>query len=566
MKSPEAAVTTPAVTEVLDDTRQRLTEIWQNLLNVRPIGPEQNYFDLGGDSSLAVHLFAEIEKVFKVKLPLATLFEAQTIGDLSEVIRRDVSASVPPPVTAPPVDDAVRGLTEIWQRLLGVAHIEPNQNYFDLGGDSSLAVHLFAEIEKVFNVKLPLATLFEAQTVGDLSEVIRRQAPTAGTPQVTMPPADDTTRMLTEIWQRLLGVTPIEPNQNYFDLGGDSSLAVHLFAEIEKVFKVKLPLATLFEAQTVSELAAVIRSQAPVVVAPSAAAVAASGWSSLVTIQSAGSRPPLFCMHGAGGVVLIYRDLALNLGSDQPFYGLQSQGLDGSLPPLTRVEDMATLYLKEIRRVQPYGPYFLAGYCGGGTIAYEVAQQLHAQGEPVALLALFDTLNWSMFAHISAGSKVYHGIQRVVFHVANVLSLDFRGTWKFISEKSKLLRNRIPVWKGLLLARFAKTSADSGSKSLVLGQIWATNDQASLNYIPKPYPGTIADFRPKKQYRMLTKPGAKWDELALGGQDVIVLPVYPAGMLVEPFVKHLATALRKAMDAAIERCAADAGPLHAVVK
>src|SRR5208282_1067848 len=237
--------------------------------------------------------------VFKVKLPLATLFEAPTVGELSEVIRRQASASGLPQVPTQPADDTTRVLTEIWQRLLGVVHIEPNQNYFDLGGDSSLAVHLFAEIEKVFKVKLPLATLFEAPTVGELSEVIRRQASASGLPQVPTQPADDTTRVLTEIWQRLLGVVHIEPNQNYFDLGGDSILAVQLFAEIEKVFKVKLPLATLFEAPTVAQLAQILRREAPT-----------SGWSPLVPIQPTGSRPPFFCVHGAGGGVLFYRALS----------------------------------------------------------------------------------------------------------------------------------------------------------------------------------------------------------------------------------------------------------------
>ena len=141
-------------------------------------------------------------------------------------------------------------------------------------------------------------------------------------------------------------------DQNYFDLGGDSVLAVQLFAQIEKVFNVKLPLATLFEAPTIEELARILRSE-----------VSTSGWSPLVAIQPSGSRPPFFCIHGAGGNVLIYRELSQNLGSDQPFYGLQSQGLDGSCPPLTRIEDMAALYVKAIRRQQPHGPYFVGGYC-----------------------------------------------------------------------------------------------------------------------------------------------------------------------------------------------------------
>jgi thioesterase domain-containing protein len=252
--------------------------------------------------------------------------------------------------------------------------------------------------------------------------------------------------------------------------------------------------------------------------------------------------------------VLIYRDLARNLGPDQPFYGLQSRGLDGSRPPLTRVEDMAALYIREIRSVQPHGPYFLGGYCGGGTVAYEVAQQLQALGEPVGLLALFDTLNWSKVAEPSVWAKAYRGAERVGFHVENILSLDFQGMRKFLREKFELLLNRLPVWRGMLLAKFSRKPADAGSKARVLGQIWQVNDRAHVMYIPKPYPGRLTDFRPKKQYRMLNRPGLKWEQLALGGQDIVVLPVYPAGMLVEPFVKSLAAALKGAMDAAIRRC------------
>src|SRR5580698_8234392 len=212
--------------------------------------------------------------------------------------------------------------------------------------------------------------------------VTKPNAPVSTTQTPVAP--DDIELQLTRIWQDLLGIEPITPDQNYFDLGGDSSLAVHLFVQIEKVFNVKLPIFTLFEAPTIAELAAVLRRDA-----------APDGWSPLVAIQPIGSRPPFFCMHGAGGNVLIYRELSKLLGDDQPFYGLQAQGLDGNAPPLTKIEDMAALYVKEIRRVQPRGPYFLGGYCLGGTIAYEVAQQLRAQGQEVALLALLDTTDWS---------------------------------------------------------------------------------------------------------------------------------------------------------------------------
>src|SRR5437879_3416681 len=142
---------------------------------------------------------------------------------------------------------------------------------------------------------------------------------------------DDTTAQLTRIWQELLGVEPIAIDQNYFDLGGDSILAVQLFAHIQKVFQIKLPVATLFEAPTIEELARILRRET----AP------ASGWSPLVAIQPAGSRLPFFCVHGAGVNVLFYRDLSRHLGSDQPFYVLQAQALVWSSQLLSKIEDMA---------------------------------------------------------------------------------------------------------------------------------------------------------------------------------------------------------------------------------
>jgi len=351
---------------------------------------------------------------------------------------------------------------------------------------------------------------------------------------------DETTTRLTRIWQELLGVESISPDQNYFDLGGDSPLAVHLFGRIEQEFKVKLPLATLFDAPTIAELAAILRHES-----------ATSGWSPLVAIQSGGSRPNFFCVHGAGGNVLIYRDLARRLGSEQPFYGLQSPGLDGSCPPPTRIEDMAALYAKEIRKVQPRGPYFLGGYCMGGTVAFEVAQQIRAQGEPVALLALFDTMDWSKIPRPTIWDKTYYAVERLVFHAANFFRLDSGGKTQFLRGKLQILRNRIPVWRGIILVGLTKSSRAQASESLVLARVWQTNDRACWDYVPRPYPGSVTDFRPERQYRFFNRPDVKWDRLAERGQKVVPLPTYPAGMLVEPFVGHLAAALKKSIEDAV---------------
>ena len=365
-------------------------------------------------------------------------------------------------------------------------------------------------------------------------------SPMSQTPAV----GEDATAQLARIWQESLGVDSISLDQNYFDLGGDSSVAVRLFAQIEREFKVKLPLATLFEAPTIEELARVLSREA-----------SSSGWSPLVAIQTEGSRPPFFCMHGAGGHILVYRDLSRRLGSNQPFYGLQAPGLDGSRPPLTRVEDMAAMYVKEIRKMQPHGPYFLGGYCMGGTVALEVAQQIQAQGERVALLALFDTMDWSKIPIPSFLGKGYQSVQRLLFHAANFFRLDSRGMGRFFKEKVKTLRARIPVWRGMLRAEFGGQSPEATSESLVLAKLWQTNDRACVNYVPRPYSGRIIDFRPLKQYRAFDRPDAKWKHLAKGGLEVVVLPTYPAGMLVEPFVKYLAAALEKSIDDAIRSSA-----------
>jgi phthiocerol/phenolphthiocerol synthesis type-I polyketide synthase E len=357
---------------------------------------------------------------------------------------------------------------------------------------------------------------------------------------MTSPLVDHVASELTRIWQQVLGVESVGLDDNFFDLGGESSIAVQMFAQVESVFNVKLPLATLYEASTISELAAILRNE-----------VSSSRWSPLVAIQPSGSRLPFFCMHGAGGNVLNYRELSQYLGSDQPFYGLQCPGLDGSCPPLTKIEEMAEQYTREIRRVQPRGPYFLGGYCMGGTVAYEVAQQLAASGERVALLALFDTMNWHKVP-LNVWTKGSRTVQQWLFHLAGFLSLDSSGRSKFLREKMAVVRGRMPVWRGTVLSWFGKKPSDADSNDLLLANIWEVNDHACWTYIPKPYPGKVMDFRPMKQYWIFDKPDLKWDRLAQAGQETVTLPVYPASMLVEPFVATLATALRKQIDAAIE--------------
>jgi hypothetical protein len=113
-----------------------------------------------------------------------------------------------------------------------------------------------------------------------------------------------------------------------------------------------------------------------------------------------------------------------------------------------------------------------------------------------------------------------------------------------------VLRSRIPVWRGTIRSWLGKNVSSAASGDLLLATIWKINDHASWTYIPKPYAGKITDIRPSKQYLVFGKPDLKWNDLALAGQETIVIPVYPGSMLVEPFVSELAMALRKCLDAA----------------
>jgi surfactin family lipopeptide synthetase A len=346
---------------------------------------------------------------------------------------------------------------------------------------------------------------------------------------------------LVKIWEQALGTKIASVRDNFFDLGGHSLLAVRMFAQIEKVFKTRLPLATLYEAPAIEDMARILSS-----------GVVSWRWSPLVAIQTSGSRPPFFCFHGAGGNVLIYRNLAQYLGPDQPFYGLQSQGLDGSSPLLGKIEEMAALYVKEIRGIQPRGPYLLGGYCLGGVIAYEAAQQLQAAGEEVALLALFDTMNWHK-AMLTSWDRRFLRFERLIFHATVLLKVDFAAKRKFLKGKFHDLWNRIPVWRGMLLTRFKIRPVGGAPGSLALAQVWRANHRASSNYVPRPYPGVVTDFRPARQYRVLSKPDLKWDKLARGGQRIVVVPGYPAVMLIEPYVRDLAGMLVTCIDDAVRR-------------
>jgi amino acid adenylation domain-containing protein len=345
------------------------------------------------------------------------------------------------------------------------------------------------------------------------------ESPTAAAPR------DALENQLVRIWEDILGVRPIGLSDNFFDLGGHSLTAVRLFSEVRKQTGRDLPLGTLFQAPTIGGLAEILRKDGW-----------SPGWSSLVSIQPAGSRPTFFCVHGGGGNVLLFRELARHLGSDYPFYGLQSRGLDGKSKYLTTVHEMASVYLQEIRKLQPEGPYYLGGFCMGGLVAYEMAQQLRAQGQQTNLLALFETYNFNgMAPPLSLPNRLQSLKQKIYFHWANVMKLPLMERVAYLREKIKGVRVR---------ETFRVSGILAGEASLE-----RMNEKAGCAYLPSHYPGEIILFQPKEDYDFHSKPRLGWDGFA-AALEVFEMPVYPGGLFVEPYVRLLAELLRECIDKA----------------
>ena len=336
-----------------------------------------------------------------------------------------------------------------------------------------------------------------------------------------VPARDALESQLVGIWQSLLPKRPIGIRDNFFEVGGHSLLAVRLMHRIEQVFGKQLPIATLLHAPTIEELANVLRQKSW---SPS--------WSSLVPIQPNGSRPPIFCVHGAGGAVMVYRELAGHLGPEQPVYGLQAQGLDGKQPYLTTVEEMAAHYLSLIRTVQPQGPYFIGGLSFGGTVAYEMAQRLHANGEQVALLFMFDTFPGTYETNVSLLLKLSHMPRR---------------------EQADYVTRKIRQYVMTLGRRFNRLFFPESLKNVRKGI-----EQAGFRYQMQPYPGSMVLFRAKeKSLRGAHDPYAGWRDLAHGGVEVYEIPGGHVSILAEPQVqiltKHLRSCIERASAEVVEQ-------------
>jgi aspartate racemase len=354
------------------------------------------------------------------------------------------------------------------------------------------------------------------------------------------PPANDTEARLQEIWERVMDVQRVGVKDNFFELGGDSLQAVAILMEINEVFGKNLPASSLLAEGTIESLARTI-----------AATEREEEWSALVPIQPEGARPPLFFVHPIGGEVYSYAALSRHLGGDQPFYGIQARGLDGKQPPFRDIVAMATHYTEEILRVQPREPFLLGGYSLGGTIAFEMAQQLYRRGyRQIHVLILDEEAPGHSPRGLSSVLNVarnfpYWFLHHVARRPENELRESVRRNLKKVARR---VRRSLGGADGSSPEDYEAGLAgilDITQLPEIHRKINTALYEAWINYQPDAYPGKLMLFRSRAQ-PLLSRLGMDkgWNRLASEGVEVKIVPGNHNDMYEEPHALPLAREIK----------------------
>ena len=347
---------------------------------------------------------------------------------------------------------------------------------------------------------------------------------TAGQPYVA--PRNGMEVQLTALWQQVLGMQEIGIHDNFFDLGGHSLKAAQLFYQLELVFGKQLPLATLFQAPTIAELASVLTKASWV-----------PPWQSLVAIQPSGTGVPLFMVPGVGGNVLVFAKLARILGTEQPLYGLQARGLDGKEAPFTSVPEMASHYVQEVRRMHPDGPYLIGGVCTGGLIGYEMARQLTALGCQVTLF-MMDTWHpdsYSRYKHrlVAKAFMSMIVLGKIVGDIRSISRLPMNEWWETLARKAQVV-----------LSLFSQSITDHiQDRDFQVQRLTEATLLAVARYRVQPTAAQVVNVVASNRHvdDVIPDTRHRWQELGAGSSCTVPIPAEDSGRLfVSPFVEELA--------------------------
>jgi acetoacetyl-CoA synthetase len=308
-------------------------------------------------------------------------------------------------------------------------------------------------------------------------------------PTIERPAADDrlasTIRALTKIWQDVFGRRLISLEENFFELGGNPTLAVRLSSAIRNEFGRVIPPVAIYAGPTIRGLAHMLCDHAP------------AGFPSIFLLRAGSGAPPLFMTHGLGGNIMEFFDLLKWLKSPGAVYGLQAKGSEGLDCPFADIEAMSEYHLKQIRDVQLRGPYLLCGYSFGGLVALEIARRLRQSGEEIALLSMIDS-----YPHVSS------------------LPLAQKLRWYVERAGHEVTRLLHPRPAGGRNAQEPATESEYVRKSV----------QALETYRPRPYTGRVRFIRAQIPSVFPANPVAQWRGV-LGELEVTTVPGDHHGIL-----------------------------------
>ncbi|MBC1235669.1 non-ribosomal peptide synthetase [Nostoc sp. 2RC] len=361
------------------------------------------------------------------------------------------------------------------------------------------------------------------------------------TTKTLITPRNFTELSLVKLWENLLNTSPIGVQDNFFNLGGHSFLAVRLMAQIQDRFGHNLSLSTLFENPTIEKLAVIVSQP-----------FRESSNSPVVAINSSDSKLPFFCIHGAGGGINHYINLSRRLGENYPFYALEHNP-DTEEPEIISVEETASYYLQEIRKIQPNGPYLLGGHCYGGVLAFEMAQQLQKQGERVDLLVVIDAILAETRIESTKDDDAKF-LLRMAESIKTDSNIDFAVSFEELRDLS--LSQQIDLINQKANLIFTDTEIKDFIRYY---QLFKAHVQAMRNYVPLVYPESMTLLRAKEDIiHDFESPEFHTDDPLLGWGKyssqpikVIEIPGDHFSIFVEPHIQELAKTLRVCIDNAV---------------
>lgn len=383
--------------------------------------------------------------------------------------------------------------------------------------------HIFHVLEKMprtLNDKIDRVALLEYKSTSDNIE------------EYTAPRSNEE-KLVAAIWQEILKIERIDIFSNFFEMGGHSIMAVNVMIKIEKETGIRIPLSALFQHSTVEKFAKLLNIENEI------------STDHLVPIKPNGSKTPLFMIHGAGLNILNFANVIHHFDDDQPIYGFQGIGPNGYENWFESIEAMAACYIDSMLKVNPKGPYAIAGFSFGGVVAFEMARQLKEQGKTVSIIALLDTYVDSSYYYASHRQKkvlryydrTYKRLNYLMEMLTSWKSLKFRvGSKKdYILKKYFGLNNTMTEQEAIALDQFKEAA----------GMVGKIVDRYHL----KPQDLEVDLFRAKDDENFKLDPThLGWKKIALKGVKIHTITGNHLGIVAPPNDKVLAKMIQNILD------------------